>query len=228
MLDKLRSLRKAFLTNFLRIHYSQFGEDIILNELLDKSVRDGFYVDVGCYHPKKFSNTYVLYKRGWHGINIDVEPEKIRLFELARPLDHNVTAAVSDVAEDVTLYPAGLSSTISKEFAAGRSNIGARTVTTRTLDDILAASPFKERQIDLLSIDIEGMDTRVLASLDFNTYRPKLILIEDHHTSIDQILSTETYRLLDQKGYKLRSWAFYTMIFVLPGSDLLKKRESVG
>ena len=228
MLDKLRSLRKAFLTNFLRIHYSQFGEDIVLNELLNRSVRNGLYVDVGCYHPKKFSNTYALYKRGWRGVNIDAEPEKIALFQVARPNDHNVTAAVSDVVEEVTLYSAGLSSTISEKFAAGRSSVNTRTVTTRTLNEILAESPYRDRQIDLLSIDIEGMDTRVLASLDLEKYHPKIILVEDHHTSIDEILSTGTYRLLDRKGYKLRSWAFYTLVFVLPQADILKDREKSG
>ena len=41
--------------------------------ILSEQHVDGFYVDVGCFHPKKHSNTYLLYKRGWSGINIDVE-----------------------------------------------------------------------------------------------------------------------------------------------------------
>ena len=53
------SLRKAYFTKYRQTHYAQFGEDIILNELLRPEVRDGFYVDVGCYHPKKHSNTYI-------------------------------------------------------------------------------------------------------------------------------------------------------------------------
>ena len=52
------------------------NEDLnILNFFKNK--RDGFYVDVGCFHPKKHSNTYFLYKRGWRGVNIDMEEEKI-------------------------------------------------------------------------------------------------------------------------------------------------------
>jgi len=225
MLDKLRFARKAFLTNFLRIHYSQFGEDIILGELLDNNKADGFYVDVGCYHPKKFSNTYALYKRGWRGVNIDAEPEKIELFKIARPADHNVVAAVSDVVEEVILYPGGLGSTILKTNAADNLRHDPRRVTTQTLNNILAKSSYAGQQIDVLSIDVEGMDSRVLGSLDFDTYRPKIILVEDHHPTIDQILETETYRILKEKGYALRSWTFYTLIFVLPGAGILKERE---
>ena len=57
MIKKLKLFNKAFLTNFIKFHYSQFGEDIILREILKKEITNGFYVDVGCYHPKKFSNT---------------------------------------------------------------------------------------------------------------------------------------------------------------------------
>ncbi|MDH5790264.1 MAG: hypothetical protein OEZ27_06695, partial [Nitrospinota bacterium] len=64
--------RKIYLTKVFRIFYSQFGEDIILKGFILRNINDGFYVDVGCYHPKKYSNTYKLYKRGWRGINIDL------------------------------------------------------------------------------------------------------------------------------------------------------------
>jgi hypothetical protein len=52
---KIWQLGKAFFTDFFRFHYSQFGEDIILSELLKKELSSGFYIDVGCYHPKKYS-----------------------------------------------------------------------------------------------------------------------------------------------------------------------------
>jgi len=60
MWQKIKLIRKAFITNFIGVHYSQFGEDIVLRELLKKEYKKGFFVDVGCYHPKKFSNTYML------------------------------------------------------------------------------------------------------------------------------------------------------------------------
>ena len=38
-----------------------------------KKKMSGFYVDVGCHQPLLNNNTYRLYKRGWRGINIDLD-----------------------------------------------------------------------------------------------------------------------------------------------------------
>jgi len=225
-------LRKSFFTDFLKIHYSQFGEDIILKELLKKEIRDGFFVDVGCYHPKKYSNTYMLYKRGWSGINIDLEEDKINLFNIVRKRDYNVQCPVSEKKEKVTLYrysKYGVGSTIDHEQAEKTKDAVYDTMElwSETLNEIIEASPYTGKQIDVLSIDVEGMDYKVLKSLDLNLYKPKIIIIEDHHNNIDDVLNTDIYMLLRRNGYMLRSWTFYSLLFILPGSDILKERENV-
>ncbi len=225
-------LRKAYLTDFIKIHYSQFGEDIVLKELLREGIKNGFYVDVGCYHPKKYSNTYMLHKWGWEGINIDVEEDKISLFNIVRPRDYNVLCAVSDRKEKVTLYKDskfGLGSTIDTQAKDQTKNGFLETIDlcSNTLNEIIENSPFKGRQIDVLSIDVEGMDFKAINSLDIEMYKPKIVIIEDHHKSIDDVLNTNTYAFLKQKGYILRSWTFYSLIFILPNSDILKEREII-
>ena len=87
-------------------------------------------------------------------------------------------------------------------------------------------SPYKDTQIDVLSIDVEGYDFKVLRSLDIKKYSPKVIIIEDHHKKIEDILETDIFKFLVQNNYKLRSWSFYSLIFVLPKSDILKDREN--
>jgi len=231
MFKKLKLFRKAFLTDFIKFHYSQFGEDIILREILKKEISNGFYLDVGCYHPKKFSNTYMLYKKGWSGINIDMEEDKISLFNMVRPRDLNVLSPISDKEEEVTLYrysKYGLESTIDKKIASETTDsIYDKTIIkTKTLNEVLNKSSYKDTQIDVLSIDTEGMDFRVLKSLDIKKYSPKVIIIEDHHKKIEDILETDTFKFLVQNNYILRSWSFYSLIFILPGSDILKEREN--
>lgn len=199
--------------------------------MLKKEYRKGFYVDVGCYHPKKYSNTYMLYRKGWNGINIDMEEDKIRLFRMARPNDYNVLSAVSDKKEKVTLHrfsQYGLGSTINNSVASSTSDevLVTQTIETTSLNDIIDASPYKGRQIDVLSIDVEGMDFRVLNSLNFDTYKPKIIIIESHNKNIKGILETDIYKLLSNHSYVLRSWTFYSLIVILPGSDILKEREN--
>lgn len=231
MWKDIKLFRKAFFTNFIKLHFSQFGEDIVLKELLKKEYRKGFYVDVGCYHPKKYSNTYMLHRKGWSGVNIDMEEDKIRLFNMARPHDYNVLSAVSDKKEKVTLHRFshyGLGSTINESVASSTSDelLDTQTIETKSLNDIIDASPYKGRQIDVLSIDVEGMDFRVLNSLNFGVYKPKIVIIESHHRSIQTILKTDIYQLLNKHSYVLRSWMFYSLIFILPGSDVLKDREN--
>ena len=231
MFKKLKLFRKAFLTDFIKFHYSQFGEDIILREILKKEISNGFYLDVGCYHPKKFSNTYMLYKKGWSGINIDMEEDKISLFNMVRPRDLNVLSPISDKEEEVTLYrysKYGLESTIDKKIASETTDsIYDKTIIkTKTLNEVLNKSSYKDTQIDVLSIDTEGMDFRVLKSLDIKKYSPKVIIIEDHHKKIEDILETDTFKFLVQNNYILRSWSFYSLIFILPGSNILKEREN--
>jgi hypothetical protein len=224
------SLRKAYFSNYRQTHYSQFGEDIILDELLKPEIRDGFYVDVGCYHPKKHSNTFRLHQRGWSGINIDLEEDKIRLFNLCRPNDHNVVCPVSDKQETVTIRrynPFGLDSTIDDQQAAGLSGdvLDEQQAEAKTLAQVIENSPFAGRTIDVLSIDAEGMDFRILQTVDFAIHSPQIILIEDYHKDIKEILETDTFKLLASQGYSLRSWAFYTLIFVKPKASILKSRE---
>ena len=72
-IKKILLFRLVFFKKINTNFYSQFGEDKILNELIPNKFTNGFYVDVGCFHPKKYSNTYILFRRGWRGINIDME-----------------------------------------------------------------------------------------------------------------------------------------------------------
>ncbi len=73
--------------------YSQNGEDRILARIYERQ-RYGFYVDIGAHHPFRFSNTYLLYKRGWNGINIDAMPKSMELFNKYRNRDINIECGV--------------------------------------------------------------------------------------------------------------------------------------
>ena len=55
-----------------KISYSYGGIDSLINNIF-KNNNKGFYVDIGCGHPIKNNNTYLLNKKGWYGINIDLD-----------------------------------------------------------------------------------------------------------------------------------------------------------
>ena len=76
MLKFLNILIKSF--THKKISYSYGGVDsLILN--IFKDTKKGFYLDIGCGHPIKNNNTYLLNKKGWSGINIDLDEENIKL-----------------------------------------------------------------------------------------------------------------------------------------------------
>ena len=63
-----------------RRQYSQWGEDLEIIKFFSNK-KTGTYLDIGCFHPFLLSNTYLLYKKGWTGINIDMNPTSIDLFK---------------------------------------------------------------------------------------------------------------------------------------------------
>lgn len=219
--EKLYVLRKAFLSKYWQIHYSQFGEDVVLKDWIRKDIKDGYYVDVGCYHPRKFSNTYFLYKRGWRGVNIDLDKIKIDVMNMVRSEDINIVAAVSDKIEGVEIYTDSkysLGATISSNCLSPK-HYKKEIITTRTLDQILSATKYDNREIDLLSIDVEGYDYNVLLSLDIDKYKPKVLLVEDvGKKDINDILKTALYKFLVDKNYRLVNWVGHTLFFLYKSS----------
>ncbi len=216
LLALARILRKTFLTRSGERHYSQYGEDAVLLSWFSKKKQDNFFVDVGCYHPTKGSNTYALYRRGWRGINIDLDPDKISAFKLRRPGDVNLVAAVSDNREALTVYSdKWFSMRATLDPAIGQSSAFREgvQVETITLSEIIDATRYRNRTIDLLSVDVEGLDLRVLKGLDFSRYAPRVILVETHLKTIESILAGELHRFLDMRGYELANWVGLTLFY---------------
>ena len=56
---------------FPKKSYSLFQEDLFIKKYF-KSKMKGFFIDVGSYHPLDGNNTQLLYKKGWQGINFDI------------------------------------------------------------------------------------------------------------------------------------------------------------
>lgn len=179
------------------------GEDLIIEDLT-KNIKNGFYVDAGCYHPLHLSNTYLLYKRSWNGINIDISEFSIKLFNHLRPNDLNINSAVSNTEKEISFYyqkKLSQLSTIKKEISNERmqGNIKEKKIKSLKLNSILNQSKFKNRQIDFLNIDVEGADFEVLKSLDFTIYEPKIICIEIMDKNI---FESEIYNFLKDINYK--------------------------
>ena len=76
-----KSYYNLYLNSHENIYFSQEGEDVILRRIFEDQ-KNGFYIDIGAHHPKRFSNTYYFYDRGWEGINIDATPGSMKFFKI--------------------------------------------------------------------------------------------------------------------------------------------------
>ena len=83
--------------------YSFNSVDLIIDYIF-KDKKNGFYLDVGAQHPVSNNNTYLLFKRGWKGINIDLDKKNIELFQTIRPEDINLNFALSDSEKEGDLF----------------------------------------------------------------------------------------------------------------------------
>jgi FkbM family methyltransferase len=208
-----------------RVCFSQFGEDMVVAAMLLTLGRDrvpGFYVDVGAFDPVYASNTHMFHLRGWSGVNIDANPAAIERFRQMRPGDRNVHAAVSDrdaeVEFDIYTMP-GLSTADPGTKAAyaldGRGQLAERLILrTRRLRDILDETVPAGRAIDLMSVDVEGMDLAVLRSNDWDRYAPYFLLVEDAALSLLHPPASEVFAFLTPLGYRLASQTYITSIYV--------------
>ncbi len=182
-----------------------------------KNKKNGFYVDVGCFHPIHWNNTYLLFKKNWSGINIDISDFSIDLFKFIRPDDLNYNFAISDKSEKVKYYfqkKLSLLSTIQESQAKKvfQGNIKEKIIQSHTLDTVLEMGRFKNKKIDFLNIDVEGADFKVLQGLSFNKYQPELICIEIHNKDFK---SDKSYKFLKDKGYKLIWHGAFSFVFKL-------------
>ena len=217
---------KFFSQYFYRKSFSQGSMDLILTQIF-KNKNYGFYVDVGCQHPIKNNNTYLLFKKGWNGVNIDLDKVNIDLFNFFRPKDNNVNEAISDKIEELYLFFYHQKSPINtldeKISSKQRSKIEKKfKIKTNTLSNVL--NKFTIDKVDILSIDVEGFELKVLKGLDFNKYTPSVIVVEYldlkapkweiPYNRIDNVLESEIYNFLISKNYNLVNWVNGDLVFV--------------
>ncbi len=182
---------------------------MILRRIFEKK-ENGFYVDIGAHHPKRFSNTYFFYKRGWRGINVDAMPGSMNLFRKLRKRDKNIEVGIGSKEGylDYYIFNEPALNGFSKEISSDRDKksgkykiLDIKNVRVITLAAILEEHLPARMTIDFLSIDVEGLDVDVLESNDWNRFRPKVVLVELIGLGVDDILAHRATHFLHDRGY---------------------------
>jgi FkbM family methyltransferase len=206
---------------FLNRSWSQEGEDRILSRIFENQ-KSGFYIDVGAHHPKRFSNTYLFYNRGWRGVNIDAMPGSMRAFNEARPRDINLEIGIGQARGKLDYYvfnePAlnSFSHDLSHERDISNSSYRVEKIIqvgVCPLREILDQCLPIGQSVDFMSIDVEGLDLEVLKSNDWGKYRPTYVLVEILTSSLSEISHSQVGMFMNDNNYVLYAKTKNTVFF---------------
>lgn len=219
ILKKIYFFYNIYIRNFKYLkNGAQSGEDKYIIKLFDEDFK-GKFLDIGCYHPTRHNNTYLMYKNGWSGINIDLNPLTIELFNFMRPRDININIGVSDSNEEKKLYfidELNTQNTLDENqlnFLKNHHNIKdneivEKNIKTKSLNTIL--EEYKFYQIDFMNLDIEGHELKVLKTVNFQKVIIKFLCVEmiehnkksiENNEKIKDLLAKNNYKLIKNFNY---------------------------
>ena len=209
--------------NYLVTYSGVAAQDLTINNFF-KNKHEGVYIDVGCYHPYKGNNTRKLYDKGWSGINIDLDFHTIDLFNFIRKRDENINIAISNIEGEQELYFFHNRSAFnSLDKMRKNSAKEIRKIQTKTLNSVIESSKFKNKKINLISIDVEGHELEVIKSINLAKYTPDMIMVEYmesisdwdfHKQNVNHILESDIYKYLINNDYYFVNWMHCDLVFV--------------
>jgi hypothetical protein len=191
--------------------YSQYGEDIILQNLLGDS---GYFLEVGAYSPTIFSNTRFLVERKWGGCYVDGSPSALNRF-IGEYIDNdNITIVNSLVGDKHTVIPFfdsngdGISSTDfqwTEKWRIGSGSkfkkIYASMITFESLYSLLPTT------VDFINIDVEGQSAYISTLVDYNRLNTKVVCVE-HDNQVEKLVS-----FFQKIGFKMNFYNSCNAIF---------------
>ena len=168
-----------------KISFSQSGEDIIIEYIFKlRNIQNPTFVDIGGFDPIDLNNTYKFFLKGSRGLNIDANPYAIERFKAKRASDINLNVGIGDHEGEFEFYIMDYEAlnTFSAEEKENLLKLGNRLKEVRKIKMVTINKIFEKyfpnTQVDLVSIDAEGIDFQIIKSFDFSRYAPKVICIE--------------------------------------------------
>lgn len=220
-------LKKIFNKEY-KISFAQYGEDLIIEGIFKTlNLPTPRYIDIGAHHAKNLSNTYLFYKNGSSGVCIEPSSMLYKNIARVRPRDICLNIGISDVTVDNAPYytmTAQTMNTFSKEDAAKTIEAvdvyGKQKIENISYVNLVPINTLLEKYFssnsDIISIDTEGMDEKIVKSINLDLYRPKVFCIE----TIEQTAqgnfekNTEIINYLLSKNYFVYADTYVNTIFV--------------
>ena len=169
-------------------YFSEAGQDMLVKDNFFKNQKSGFFLEIGafdgiegsnCYHFEKFMN--------WQGIAIEASPlqfEKLKKNRNCKLMNiaigsENKQVEFYEVVEGFTQM-SGINNLNFKDSferikKKSNSKINKINIECKTFEKLVLS----DQIIDLISIDIEGNESDVLKTINFDKYQIKVIIVEN-------------------------------------------------
>lgn len=216
LVHKYESVRKN--SDMIQFH-GEHMEDCILLLLINKMkkpLKKIKYLEIGVNDPIIKNNSYLLYSLGMRGVLVDALPNVKTLATLVRRYDSFVNVAVTNdksLGDKITFYNCNYSgiSSLSKEWIlhAGvkETDITEIQVPQIEINDLMESIEFLP---DILLLDAEGYDERLVRAIQYEKFSPSIIVAELGRPSPSLI------SFMKEAGYLLYTVVVDNAFFIRP------------
>lgn len=208
--------------------YAQAYEDVIIDGLIQalltkRKTLHLIFFEIGANHPVATSASYLLKKKyNVHTLLVEANPDLIPALKKHRPDDTVIHAAVTNQPVKTVSFarcPDNEISSVNESFVkAWKDGTVTDTidVPAMRINQLIQQFYIYEAADMILSIDIEGHDYEVLTDLDFEKYRPIVVMVEPSEEfapgTVEKMMT-----FMESKGYSLYSRTFVNLIFTRLG-----------
>jgi FkbM family methyltransferase len=167
--------------------YSQHGEDLLVESIMGSEKIHSF-IDIGANDGVLFSNTYKFAKRGSRGLCIEPSRScfrKLKLNHLFHPKVKCLQGAISEKDGFLYLQEDGYEQVLSK--VSSHKSADLYEVKAFSMESTLKKFP-QFSKVDLISIDVEGHEEKVLQGCGQTHLNTKIIILEIDKGNIEDML----------------------------------------
>jgi FkbM family methyltransferase len=198
----------------VRITYAQHQEDSLILELFDQlkhkiDFKNSVYVDIGANHPCDISNTYLFYRKGYHGIIIEPNLELLKLHQIFRKNDIQLGIGCSKQAKVLKFNVSKTPVLSSFTESLLEENIDHIEYVPVMPVDLILEKIIEDRIVSLLSIDVEGINFEVLESSQKTLVKCAIICVE-----FDDEYEKKLINDFLNKNFKLYKEIYCNLIFL--------------
>lgn len=199
--------------------FGQEGEDrLLLRHLRGTEITT--YLDIGAFHPWRYSNTAALYLAGARGVCVDPSPTAEKLFRRWRRHDVFERVALGDPGSvEYSQFPDPAYNSTSLTVVQDRQRRGIAAHATTVVERVDPMEVIRRHELDdvrvgLCSIDAEGDDQRIVELIDWRRFRPTFVITESlPFAPVRSVLERTGVVHLEERGYELIAKMDHSLLF---------------